>query len=134
MRRIMVTGNLTADAEVKPVGGRFAINFACAVNEKHKAENGEKIEKTTFFNCVIWRESNVNVAEYLTKGTKVLLEGTPEPELFKNKDGEHKVAIKIIVTNLEIQGGGTPKNAQEKTPTPNPASGKKDNKSDDLPF
>lgn len=129
----MVTGNLTADAEVKPVGGRFAINFAVAVNEKFKDTNGQKIEKTTFFNCVIWRESNVNVAEYLTKGTKVLLEGTPEPELFKSKDGEYKSAIKIIVNNLELLGGGTPKNTQAQTPTPNPAGGKKPD-GDDFPF
>lgn len=134
MRRITVIGNLTQDAEVKPVGNRFAINFAVAVNERHKTEGGERVEKTTFFNCVIWRESNVNVAEYLTKGTKVFIEGTPEPDIYKTKEGETKGGIKIIVNNLELIGGGSGrKDGNQTTSTPNPAGGKKSD-NDDLPF
>ncbi len=97
LRRITVIGNLTKDAEVKDVQNRKAINFTVAVNEYFKDDKGEKLEKSTFYNCVIWRESNVNVANFLTKGTKVFIEGTPEPELFKTKDGEWKASIKKIV-------------------------------------
>jgi len=107
LRRITVIGNLTKDAEVKEVKDRKAINFAVAVNEYYKDANGDKLEKSTFYNCVLWRESNINVSGYLTKGTKIFIEGTPEPEMFKTKEGETKCAIKILVSNLLLLGGGT---------------------------
>jgi single-strand DNA-binding protein len=130
MKRLTVIGNLTSDAEVKNVGDRKAINFAVAVNEKYKDSNGEKKEKTTFFNCTIWRESNVAVAEFLTKGTKVFVEGSPELEIYKSKDGETKGSIKIIVGNLELIGGGSGRSNQSADDT---TKTKKDEK-DDLPF
>lgn len=128
MRRITVIGNLTADAEVKDVSNRKAINMSVAVNEKYKSPSGEKMEKTFFYNCTIWRESNVAVAEFLTKGTKVFIEGTPEIEIYKTKQGETKGDIKIIVQNLELIGGGSARNTQS---TDAGTSKKKDS---DLPF
>lgn len=127
MRRITVIGNLTADAEVKNVGNRFAINYSIAQNERYKDKDGNKSEKTTYFNCVIWRESNVEVSKYLTKGTKVFIEGTPEVEIYKDKQGEIKGSIKIIVGNLELIGGGSGKPNES-------ASGGNSSKEDDLPF
>jgi len=128
MRRITVIGNLTQDAEVKNVSNRHAINFAVAVNEKFSS-NGEKQEKTTYYNCVIWRESNVNVAKFLTKGTKVFIEGTPEVEIYKDKQGEVKGSIKIIVGNLELIGGGS-----GKTNDTTSGNNNTNTKEDDLPF
>ena len=134
LRRITVIGNLTKDAEVKEVKDRKAINFSVAVNETW-TQNGEKLEKSTFFNCVLWRDSNVKVAEFPSKGTKVFLEGTPEPEMFKNKDGEMKCAIKILVSNLLLIGGGSGHKAGETNNSNNTniqGSGKNDGS--DLPF
>lgn len=107
MRRFQVIGNLTKDAEVKEVKNRKAINFGIAYNEVFKDTTGEKIEKTTFYNCIIWRDENVKVAQYLTKGTKVLIEGVPEPEMYHDKNNEIQLSIKILVTNLELIGGGS---------------------------
>ena len=109
MLRIEIIGNLTADAEVKSVGERKAINFSVAVNQNFKNSSGEKIEKTSFFACTVWRDSNVNVAKYLTKGTKILIEGTPEVDMYKDKEGNVKGSIKITVKNLELLGGGSGK-------------------------
>jgi len=106
MRRITVIGNLTKNAEVKEVKDRKAINFSVAVNEAW-LQDGQKCERSFYFNCVVWRDSNVKVAEFLTVGTKVFIEGTPEPEMFKSKEGEMKCAIKILVTNLQLIGGGS---------------------------
>ena len=106
MNRMQVIGNLTADAKVKDVSNKKVINFSIGVNEKFKDQQGNVTEKSYYYNCSIWRDSNVNVAKYLTKGTKVLIEGSPDTDLYQDKEGKWKAAIKISVSNLELIGGG----------------------------
>jgi len=130
MRRITAIGNITANAEVKEVGSRKAINFSVAINE-HFVKDGNKTEKTTFYNCTIWREENVKIAQYLTKGTKVFIEGTPEVEVYQDKQGNTKGAIKIIVSNIELIGSGSGKPDSNSPIVTSPDSIKKEN---DLPF
>jgi len=131
MRRITVIGNITANAEVKEVGNRRAINFSTAINESFRDKDGNKTEKTTFYNCTIWREENVKIAQYLTKGTKVFIEGTPEVEVYQDKQGNTKGAIKIIVSNIELIGSGSGKPDSDSPIVTSPDSIKKEN---DLPF
>lgn len=130
MRRIQVIGNLTTDAEVREVvnGSKKAINFSLATNEKYKDANGQMIEKAYYYSCTVWRESNTKVSEYLTKGTKLFIEGSPEIEVYKDKNGEPKGAIKINVQNFEILGGGSRKDEVTES------SNNKKRDDDDLPF
>jgi len=106
MRRITIIGNLTADAEVKDVSNKKVINFSIGTNEKFKDQQGNVTEKSYYYNCSIWRDSNVNVAKYLTKGTKVFIEGSFDTDLYQDKEGKWKAAIKISVSNLELIGAG----------------------------
>jgi single-strand DNA-binding protein len=106
MRRITIIGNLTADAEVKDVSNKKVINFSIGTNEKFKDQQGNVTEKPYYYNCSIWRDSNVNVAKYLTKGTKVFIEGSFDTDLYQDKEGKWKAAIKISVSNLELIGAG----------------------------
>lgn len=130
MRRITVIGNLTQDAEVKQVGQKKVINFSVATNEKYKDSSGNMVDKSYYYACAIWRDSNVKIAEYLTRGTKVFIEGTPDVEIYKDKNGEYKSSIKILVGNVELIGGGRKESQtsiEDKT-----KSNKNDD--DDLPF
>ncbi len=140
MRRITVIGNLTANAEVKDVNGKKAINFSVATNEKYKDATGNVVEKSFYYNSTIWRDSNVNIAQYLTKGTKVYIEGTPDVDVFTDKNGGVKGSIKINVSNIELIGGGSKEGTQTKidnqpttssTPTPERTG---NSFVDDLPF
>lgn len=108
MERITLIGNITADATVKEVGTQKVINYCIAVNEKYKNKNGEKVEKSYFYNCTMWKpkEASTSVANYLTKGTLVHAEGVPEPDVYKNKDGEMVGAIKVNITEVRFLGGG----------------------------
>lgn len=126
MRRMTVIGNLTQDAEVKEVKGKKAINFSVATNEKFKDASGNQVEKAFYYNCTIWRDSNIKISEYLTKGTKVYIEGTPDVDAYTDKQGEVKYSIKITVGNLELIGGGVKKETQTSIGS--------SPKEDDLPF
>ena len=68
MNLLILTGNLTKDAEIKYFNDKSVLNFSIANNEGY----GDKVT-TMFVNCVLW--GNEKIAEYLKKGTKVALKG-----------------------------------------------------------
>lgn len=98
MNKIIVTGNLTRDAELKYTNNEKAYSkFAIANNEGY-ADN----KKTTFLNCVLWGKSAENLNRFLVKGQKVLITGKLEINKFKDKDGIEKQIIEI---NVDMFGG-----------------------------
>jgi single-strand DNA-binding protein len=101
MRKIVIIGNLTSDCEVKTFGTKNVLNFTVAVNDKFKDSSGNKVEKALFYNCNYWKE-NTKLSEFLTKGTKIYLEGTPDADVFKDRNGEYRASIKINVSNIEL--------------------------------
>ncbi len=104
MLKVILSGVLGQDAEVKDLGNSKAINFSVAVSMDYKDSQGNKIEKTEWVKAVIWKgkEQSTKVSEYLKKGKKVLIEGIPDSEGFKTKDGEIKSALTITVKDIEF--------------------------------
>jgi|ERR1051325_1299312 single-strand DNA-binding protein len=132
MKKIQIIGNVTKDAEVRAFeGGRSVINFDVAVNERFKDRNGQKQERTSYIRCAMWREVTT-IAQYITKGTKVYIEGSPDVEAYINKEGKAMGALKINVREMEFLGSprkdsGSSSSSQSEdilTPSAN----------DDLPF
>jgi single-strand DNA-binding protein len=102
MRKILITGNVTKDAEVRVLdGGKSVINFDLAVNERWKDKSGVKQEKTHYVKCALWRD-NTAIAQYLLKGVKLLVEGSPEVEAYMNKEGKAVANQKVNVRELEF--------------------------------
>lgn len=145
MKKITLIGNITRDSEIKDFSNRKAINFSVAVNESYKDSSGNKVEKSSFFNCTIWRE-NTSIATYLKKGVKVYLEGDNfDSEYYQNREGEIKTSIKINVSKLELLSSQNNQNqAQAQTQNPAPSHNYNQNQNntissntfsdDDLPF
>ena len=138
MKLFIVSGNIVKDAEVKDAGKMKAINFSIAHNEKFKNQQGEVSEITEYYNCTIWRESNVNVAKYLLKGTTVNITGNPKPDSYTDKNGKFVAAIKIIVSDVELVSKLKPQNEETQRTTAAPdkdfGGGNAAAKDDDLPF
>jgi single-strand DNA-binding protein len=131
MKNITLIGNITRDAEIRDFSNRKAINFSVAVNESYTS-NGVKIEKSSFFNCTLWRE-NTNIANYLKKGIKVYIQSDNfDSEYYQNKEGEIKTSIKITVNKLElISSQNQTQNQNESTIASSTFS---NDSNDDLPF
>lgn len=107
MRKTEIIGNITRDAEVRTLtSGRSVINFDLATTEKWKDKNsGEKKEKTYYTKCALWRDKTA-IAQYLTKGVKLYVEGSPEVEAWINQEGKAVGNVKINVREIEFLGGG----------------------------
>lgn len=105
MKKISIIGNVTKDAEVRAFeGGKSVINFDVAVNERYKDKNGQKQERTSYVRCAMWREVTT-IAQYITKGTKLYVEGSPDADAYINKEGKAVGNLKINVRELEFLGG-----------------------------
>ncbi len=116
MKKIIISGHLGKDATVNEVNGRFATNFSVATNESYRDADNKKFEKTTWFSCSKWSAENPKVAQYLTSGTQIIVEGIPEPGYYKNNNGEIVPQIEIRVLAIELLG--TKKDNNDNKPNP----------------
>lgn len=98
---MQIIGNLTRDAEVREVGNHKAITFPVAINEVFRNKNGEKVDTAYFYDCTIWKD-DTRVADYLKKGTKIYAEGSPEINVYQDKNGVSKAGVRIRVSHFEI--------------------------------
>ncbi len=109
MNKVILQGNLGNDAELKILpNGSSLLKFSLATSEKWKDANGAKQERTTWHNCSYFSKGAANLVQYLTKGTKILVEGSIENREYE-KDGEKRYASGVKVRDLEFCGGSSVK-------------------------
>lgn len=108
MNRYSFIGNLGKDAEVRSTQtGDMVIGFSVAITEKWKNAAGEPQEKTHWVNCSKWVKAGQStaVAQYLTKGTKVLVEGVPTARAWASQDGAANASLEVNVREIVLLGG-----------------------------
>ena len=100
MNKIMVTGGLGRDAELKQTPqGKSVLEFSIAVNSGFK-----KDDPPSWWRCAIWGDRGEKLAQYLVKGTRLLVEGEPKLRQYEDKDGNKKLSAEIFVNNIEFMG------------------------------
>src|SRR6266516_805995 len=100
---ITVVGNLTADPELRftPSGAAVA-NFTVASTPRmfDRQTNEWKDGEALFLRCNIWRQAAENVAESLTRGTRVIVSGRLKQRSFETKEGEKRTVIELEVDEI----------------------------------
>ncbi len=127
-----IIGRLTSDSLVKTVkGNRQVVNFNVAINDSYKS--GKETKKiTTYVQCDYW--VNPGIAQYLTKGTLVELQGRIGVNAYVSMQGEPKATLTFHVNSIKLHGGGS-KTAANKEQTSVPViAGELLEPLDDLPF
>jgi single-strand DNA-binding protein len=102
--KTILVGHIGGDAIVRNVDNEsFVVNFNVADSKRIvDTERGEEIQKTTWFSCSYWLKKEPKVAEYLTKGTLVCVEGEISSHIFIGKDGQPQVDLKLRVSTLKL--------------------------------
>lgn len=107
--RVIMTGRLTRDAQLKYTsGGIPVVRFSIAVNKRRKV-NGQWTEVGHFFDCIYWGAPAEAVSRYLVKGKDVTIDGEPNQNRWE-QDGEHRSKVEFQVENLKL--GNTPHGGQ----------------------
>ena len=100
---LTVIGNLTTDPELRftPSGSAVA-NFTIASTPRtfDRQANEWKDGDTLFLRCSVWREAAENVAESLTKGTRVIARGELKPRSYETKEGEKRNVMEFEVEEI----------------------------------
>ncbi|MBV9091753.1 MAG: single-stranded DNA-binding protein [Mycobacteriaceae bacterium] len=100
---ITVVGNLTADPELRftPSGAAVA-NFTVASTPRiYDRQSGEwKDGEALFLRCNIWREAAENVAESLTRGSRVIVTGRLKQRSFETREGEKRTVVEVEVDEI----------------------------------
>ncbi|GAB2739449.1 single-stranded DNA-binding protein [Salinifilum aidingensis] len=100
---ITVVGNLTADPELRftPSGAAVA-NFTVASTPRtYDRQAGEwKDGEALFLRCNIWRQAAENVAESLTRGMRVVVQGRLRQRSFETKEGEKRTVVELEVDEI----------------------------------
>jgi len=107
INRVVLTGNLTRDPELRATGGGTSVcSLRLAVNTRRKNNStGTWEEKPNYFDVTVWGAQGENCARFLSKGRPVAVDGRLEWREFQDKQGNQRQAIDIIADAVQFLGG-----------------------------
>ena len=101
-----ISGNLTRDVEIRSVGADKSVaSFTIAHNSRYKSADGEQREDVTFVDCEVWGRQGEIAAQYLTKGSMTIVEGSMKQDNWTDKEGQTRYTTEIRVRELMLLGG-----------------------------
>jgi len=100
---VTIVGNLTADPELRftPSGAAVA-NFTVASTPRtfDRQTREWKDGDAMFLNCSVWRQAAENVAESLTKGMRVIVQGRLKSRTYETREGERRTVFEVEVDEV----------------------------------
>jgi len=130
-----LVGRITKDAVINQLKDeRKVVNFSIAINDYYKPKNSEEgVRITTYVNCSYWISSKI--AERLTKGTLLEINGRIYVNGYVGTDGVAKASLNCHVNNIKIHSFGKHENEFIKEQNSQAISNKSDQEAtEDLPF
>lgn len=103
MNTITLTGNLTNDPELRYTpAGKPVCNLTVAVSNptKDPVTGAWKDENPVFLRCTIWNQMAEQVAQSLTKGTRVMVEGQLQQRSYTDRNGTERTLIEMLVNDI----------------------------------
>jgi len=106
INRVIVTGNLTADPELRSTsGGQSVCSLRIAVNGRRRNSAGDWEDKPNYFNVTVWGPQGENCQRYLSKGRPVAIDGRLDWREYETRDGQRRQTVDIIADSVQFLGG-----------------------------
>lgn len=100
---VTIVGNLTNDPELRftPSGAAVA-SFTIASNSRYldRTTNEWKDGEPVYMRCSVWRQYAENVAESLTRGTRVIATGRLKQRSYETREGEKRTVLEMEVDDV----------------------------------
>ena len=139
-QQIIVVGNLGRDPEMRYTpSGTPVTSLSVATNRKYTGSDGQVVKETTWFRVSVFGKAAENCAQYLKKGSAVLVDGrlTPDknsggPRVYQRPDGTMGATYEVAANTVRFLSG-----RGEGGPSPAPAASEEDvpaGNEDEIPF
>jgi len=108
VNKVILVGNLGRDAELRYTpGGAAVATLNMATTEVWNDKGGQRQEKTEWHRIVLWGKTAESLAEYLTKGKQIYVEGRLQTRQWDDKDGNKRYTTEIRGDRIVLLGGGS---------------------------
>jgi single-strand DNA-binding protein len=152
LNRVLLLGNLGADPELKMTPrGQAVLKMRLATSESYLDRNRVRQERTEWHQVVVWGKRAEALAKFLTKGSRLFVEGGLRTSSYDDREGNKRYKTEIVANNIILAGSGggrgassRPSTAEAATPddsgepAPSAGGGYEDDFSgggdDDIPF
>jgi single-strand DNA-binding protein len=103
MNNVFLMGNLTRDPDVRtlPSGSQVA-DIGLAVNENYKDKEGNNVDRTLYVDIVAWGRQAELCAEYLSKGSPVMVEGKLQLDQWQTEAGEKRSKMRVRANRVQF--------------------------------
>ncbi len=109
INKVILIGNLGADPEIRYTqDGTPAASFTVATTERWKGKDGQMQEQTEWHRITAWRRLAEICGEYLSKGSRVYIEGKLQTRKWKDQNGNDRYTTEIVAREMKML---SPRNA-----------------------
>ena len=124
--KVILMGNPTRDVEVRTTAsGQSVANFSLAISRSWRGQDGQQQDQTSFINCVAWGKVGDIIAQYVHKGSPLLVSGRLDQRSYQDKDGNKRSAVEVVVEDFNFVGSGRSDNSSPSAPSSNQSTNSK---------
>jgi single-strand DNA-binding protein len=106
LNKVMLFGNLGADPELKMTsGGQAILKMRLATTETYLDRNKVRQERTEWHSVVLWGKRAEALSRFLSKGSKLFVEGGLRTSSYDDKDGNKRYKTEVVANNIILAGG-----------------------------
>ncbi len=103
MNKIIIIGNLGRDPEMRYLASGDAVtNFSVATSRRYKTRDGDQREETTWFNISAWGRLAEVTNQFLSRGSKVYVEGRLSSRTYQTQSGETRVSLDVRASEIQF--------------------------------
>ena len=103
LNKVIILGRVTATPHLRTTpGGQSVSSMGVATNRQWTGKDGQKQEEVEFHNVVLWGKQAEVAAQFLVKGSLVLIEGRLATRSWTTKDSQERRTTEIIADHLEL--------------------------------
>ena len=104
--KVIMIGNLVRDPELRfTPKGSGVCSFSIALNRKFKKKDSDTYEEEVcFVTCTAFGPQRETISEHFKKGKAILVEGRLHQSSWKDKEGNPRTAIDVVVENWSFYG------------------------------
>ena len=107
LNKVLLIGNLTRAPELRYTPSGTAVSdLRLAVNRAYTTQGGDKREETCFLTVVVWGKQAESAAQYLDKGSPVMVEGRLQTRDWETKDGQKRSVVEVVAERVQFMGRG----------------------------